>query len=117
MWRSASYGFILLTALLIPGLASAQYGWNVLDLGITAEDIEFAQAAAREGMDGQPVGTVIGWKNPTTGAAGSVELIRLYERDGMGCREVMHQFHTPGEGEGEFLSRICLTADGWKFDE
>jgi surface antigen len=117
MWRSASCGFILLTTLLIPVLANAQYGWNALDVGLTAADIDLAQSAAREQMDGQPVGTVIRWENPATGAYGTVELLRLYERDTLSCREVMHHFRSESEGNGELLSRICLTPDGWKFDD
>ncbi|MGF1624272.1 MAG: RT0821/Lpp0805 family surface protein [Alphaproteobacteria bacterium] len=118
MWQSASRVAILLMSLLIPSLANAQYGRDTFAVGLTAEDIALAQATARERMDDQPVGTVLEWENPATRAAGSVELIRLYEREGMACREVMHIVHSETEGRNEFLSRICLAPDGtWKFDE
>ena len=116
MSRPVTCAVAILTGVLASGHARAD--WDTFDLGVTTADIDLAKAAGREQMDGAPVGTVNRWENPSTGAYGTVELVRIYERDGLPCRELYHVFYTETRGTNDFSSSICLFTDGsWKFDD
>lgn len=75
-------------------------------LNLTKEDIEIIKQTARQGLDGQPVGSVAEWSNDKSGNAGSVTLLRSFEYEGHECREVQHLIDPKG---GSFVQRYVMT--------
>lgn len=110
----AASGALVASYLLSPALAQI----NPFDdtLNLKQSDLEMIQHAARQGLDGKDVGTVVEWSNPKTGNKGTVTLLRSFEYDGHQCREVQHLVDPKG---GSFIQRyvntICKQTDGtWK---
>lgn len=54
----------------------------------TPEDIEFLEQAVIMLLESAADGDRVSWQNPSTGANGTLELLRSYEKDLYFCREV-----------------------------
>ena len=70
----------LAAALLLPFSAGAKLGYLAVE-GMEADDYKLMSQAARERMDGKPVGHQVQWRNPKNGNSGVVTLKALEEQD------------------------------------
>ncbi len=116
MSRKLLIGIIACVILANAGLASFMLGWQNSYPGLSTEDMEIIKRTARVEMKGKPVGTVLNWKNPATGAIGTVRLIKRFFVDGQECREIQHTFKLRDTEPWRVQSTICLQPNGsWKF--
>ena len=82
---------------------------------LVKSDIDLLGQSARSGLDDQPEGSSVTWSNDETGMRGEVTLLRLYQRQGQDCRQILHQVWTRHDAHDWAVSRICLQPDGsWK---
>ena len=107
----AALGLTLLIA--TPQAADAQWG-NLVINGMQGSDYDMAREAARQKMDGKPVGHQEHWRNPETGNQGIAVLNGLEEHEGLPCRLVTHWFKVASTGERTSLNtRICKKDGRW----
>ena len=100
-------------ALASPLSAEARLGYLAVE-GMEPEDYRLMGAAARERMDGQPVGHANSWRNPQNGNSGTAVLKALEEQDGLPCRVVAHSVSIAKTGKsGSIVSRICKKDGRW----
>lgn len=99
-----------LLAVMVAGTAQARWV-NVLP-PVTKADVEMMKAAAREGMDGQPEGTVNTWANPESRNSGEVTLVRRFEEDGNECRILRHVVNVVRYSPWEQSTKICRNSSG-----
>jgi surface antigen len=103
----------LLVALALPLSAEARLGYLAVE-GMEPDDYKLMSQAARERMDGQPVGHQVNWRNPKNGNTGTVTLKALEEQDGMPCRVNEHTVTIAKTGRsGSIISRICQKDGKW----
>ncbi len=98
--------------------ANAQYrGFTeILPQEMTADDIEFMKATAREGMQDQPVDTVITWRNPVSGNSGAVKLISRFRLEDRECMKNKHYFLFKSGEKTVIEATVCRIEDGeWVF--
>jgi surface antigen len=123
--RSGLRPLLLAACLALPVLApvpaSAQLIANPMGTGLpetlTREDIAAATTASAKiyTPDAPTVGAVERWSNPKTGNSGTVTLVRVFERNGMPCREIVHHLKLAREGEQTYHFNRCRVANGeWK---
>ena len=97
---------------------NAQYrGFTeILPEGMTSEDIEFMKAAAREGMQDQPIEAVIKWKNPESGNSGAVKLISRFQLEERECMKNKHYILFQSGEKVVLEATVCRIEDGeWVF--
>ena len=71
------------------------------------------KAAVRKVLESGTPGTTAEWRDDANDRAGRATLLRSYERDGMRCGEVEHEY-TDGKG-ARYVLPFCQTGDGtWK---
>jgi surface antigen len=101
--------------LLAPVPGAAQYGLFYAPK-LSEKDVALMRSAAREGMDGKPVGSVVEWMNPDTGARGHARLLRRFEGPNGECREVEQFADAPGPSEPwRSQGVLCLDETGtWR---
>lgn len=98
--------------------ASAQYrGFTeILPKEMTADDVEFMKATAREGMQDQPVDTVITWRNPVSGNSGAVKLISRFRLEDRDCMKNKHYILFQSGEKTVIEATVCRIEDGeWVF--
>ena len=108
----------LFAAILFLSPVNAQYrGFTeILPKGMTSEDIEFMKAAAREGMQDQPIETVIKWKNPESGNSGAVKLISRFQLEDRECMKNKHYILFQSGKKSVLEATVCRVEDGdWVF--
>ena len=66
--------------------------------------------------EGVAVGTVEEWSNPESGGSGTVELVDMFEHEGLPCRKLLHHARLGKSADPKQLTITrCKTADGtWK---
>lgn len=79
---------------------------------LTPDDIEIINHTARDKMQGRPAGTVLEWENPKSRHAGTVTLLRVFERKGRECRELRHHIKVRQSMPWEVDVTICRDEDG-----
>ncbi|TDI62072.1 MAG: hypothetical protein E2O91_02490 [Alphaproteobacteria bacterium] len=83
---------------------------------MTTEDIEFMKETAREGMQDQPIDTVITWKNPESGNSGAVKLLNRFQLEDRECMTNRHYVLFHSGYKRVFESTVCRIEDGeWVF--
>ena len=126
--RRASHGFrplLLAACVAVPALAalpaSAQFiptpGPNLVPETLTREDVTALSAASAKLYTAETVavGAVETWTNPKTGNSGVVTIARVFERNGMPCREIVHRIKLAREGEQTYHFNRCRIGTGeWK---
>lgn len=88
---------------------------TLAEFGEDMNAIKVAGAKLYESED-VPVGTIEEWANPASGGAGTVELVEIFEHEGLPCRKLLHMAK-PGKSADpkRFTITRCRTADGtWK---
>jgi surface antigen len=94
--------------------ASAQMlsPWFKDSVGMSDEDLDKMKGALRAAVDQKKVGATADWTS-SSGRAGHVEVLELFEKNGMECQTVKHDF-TAGGGKTYTLP-LCKVQDGsWK---
>lgn len=84
---------------------------------LTADDMSRMHAAAERLYQGRSIGTVERWRNPDTGNAGSVRLLRRFEGRGMPCWRMQYviRFERTQADSHPYAINWCRTAGGeWK---
>jgi surface antigen len=95
-----------------PALAQMLAPWFKDSVGMSEEDLDQMKGALRAAVDQKKVGATADWKS-SSGRAGHVEVLELFEKNGMECQTVKHDF-TAGGGRMYTLP-LCKVADGsWK---
>ena len=87
---------------------------------LTADDMSRMHAAAERLYQGRSIGTVERWRNPDSGNAGSVKLLRRFEGKGMPCWRMQYviRFERTREDSHPYAINWCRTAGGeWKMLE
>ncbi len=82
---------VLVGALAVP--AQAQLNpFKRSGFELSQEDIDLLAAAGRKLYEDESVavGTVETWSNPATGNTGSIQLIGIFEHNGLPCRRLQH---------------------------
>jgi surface antigen len=80
----------------------------------TEKDFELFTSSGEEALDEAPDGDNRGWKNPDTGAFGTVQPLSTYEAHGTTCRKV-EIFNSAGGFSATSRFDFCQQADGsWK---
>jgi surface antigen len=117
---------LLAACLALPVLAStptsAQFVLNPMGTGmmpdsLTHDDVTAATEASAKLYTPEKVtvGAAERWSNPKSGNSGVVTLVRVFERDGMPCREILHRIKLAREGEQVYHFNRCRIATGeWK---
>lgn len=83
---------------------------------MTQEDFRIAGEVIRKALDeGQP-GHPYEWKNPATGASGSITPGAAFERGGMPCRAARFTIAAGGKSNASAWN-LCRTPEGWKVAE
>ncbi len=95
-----------------PAFAQMLAPWFKDSIGMSDEDLEKMKGALREALEQKKVGATADW-NSSSGRAGHVEILELFEKQGMDCQTVKHTF-TAGGGRLYTLP-LCKVEDGsWK---
>ena len=85
---------------------------------ITKEDRQMLRAAAKElyGNDARAVGDLGAWTNKDTGNKGTVEIIQLFEEQGLNCVRLQHDIYVKDAGDHfRYTIDRCRTEAGeWK---
>jgi surface antigen len=103
---------LALGLLATPAVAQMLSPWFKDSVGMSAEDLDKMKGALREAVDQKKVGATADWTS-SSGRAGHVEVLELFEKNGMECQTVKHNF-TAGGGRTYELP-LCKVADGsWK---
>jgi len=114
---------LALAAVLLTGVAGlpAQAQLNPFTRSgfeLSQEDIEMLKAAAAKLYVGEtaPVGKGEHWANEATGNSGTVQLIGLFDHQGLPCRRLQHDIKIKGVSDPyRFIVDRCKVADGsWK---
>ena len=85
---------------------------------LSQEDIDMLKAAAEKLYLGEtaPVGKAEHWANVATGNSGTVQLIGLFDHQGLPCRRLQHDITIKNVADPyRFIVDRCKAADGsWK---
>lgn len=108
---------VTLAATLMPAAATGQ-GYRWLDTSpaahFTDEDWTMLRSTAREVLDNAADGTEDSWKNPDSGASGTIKVLNTYEQEGLRCRRTYFA-NSAGGFHGTGIFNLCKVADGsWK---
>lgn len=127
--RRARRGFralLLAGCVALPALAPlpapAQFiptplGSHMMPDSLTHDDVSALSAASAKLYTPETVsvGAVERWSNAKSGNSGTVTLTRVFERDGMPCREIVHRIKLVREGDQVYHFNRCRVASGeWK---
>jgi surface antigen len=118
--RAASYTLAVVSALVLSTAAFAQINpfGRAGGGGLTADDLTLLEAASSKlyAVDSPRVGATERWNNPTSGNAGTVSLIEVFEKDGMPCRKLRHNIAMNGAKDQQvYTSNRCRVQSGeWK---
>ncbi len=103
---------IPLSLLAAPAFAQMLAPWFKDSIGLSDEDLSKMKGALKAAVDQKKVGATADWTS-SSGRAGHVEVLELFEKQGMECQTVKHTF-TSGGGRLYTLP-LCKVADGtWK---
>jgi surface antigen len=111
---------LLLLAIAMPALAQWR---DVRPHGnpMTRTDLDHQGGSARSLLEAEPapVGGSREWRNPETGAYGTVTLLNVLQRRGAPCRALRYVYTTRGSAQPSEMSfTLCRTAEGeWKIAE
>lgn len=113
--RSAAAALAMAAALVSAPPLSAQlmspFGRD--SVGLSEADATLMMDAMRGALEEYKVGATRTWQSATSGRAGQVVVTRIFQRDGMRCAQVTHDF-TAGPGF-TYTAPMCQVADGsWK---
>ena len=96
----------------LPAFAQMVSPWFRDSVGMTDEDLDKLKGALREALEQKKVGATADWSS-SSGRAGHVEVLELFDKQGMDCQSVKHSF-TAGGGK-TFTLPLCKVQDGsWK---
>ena len=109
------FALVVIGTCLLSGTEAAIFGLNRAFPALSKQDLKLLTTTAREEMTGKPEGTVLEWKNPRSGAAGTVTLVKRFWKNEQECRNIVHDFNVRGTERWNYKSTICHQADGsWK---
>lgn len=95
---------------LIGAGAGAMIG-NMIGKNMDAKDRQYQQQSYQHAMESGRSGQVEAWRNPDSGAYGSITPIKTYQSNERYCRE-FRQTVTIGSKQEESVGRACRNPDG-----
>ena len=97
----------------VPNTAQAQLGFTLYRAGLalTEEDRALVESGVAEVLEAREVGAQSTWWNPETALAGTAELTRVYEDEGVPCGSVAIALDRD-EREAVYELNFCRTPDG-----
>ena len=114
-FRKVYLSAIIATALgstAAPAYAQMISPWFRDSIGMSDEDLDQMKGALRTALEQNKVGATADWTS-SSGRAGHVEVLELFDKKGMECQTVKHDF-TAGGGKTYTLP-LCKVEDGsWK---
>lgn len=106
-------GLAMLAALAAPAQAQMVTPFGKGQIALEPGDIEEIRGSVRSVLEEYRVGASASWSSATTNRAGHAYITETFERQGMRCAQVTHEF-TAGGGNVYTLP-MCQVADGsWK---
>jgi surface antigen len=103
---------ILLATFAAPAVAQMLSPWFRDSIGMSDEDLDKMKGALRSALEQNKVGATADWTS-SSGRSGHVAVLELFEKQGMECQTVKHDF-TAGGGKSYTLP-LCKVSDGsWK---
>ena len=86
------------------------------NITLTQEDLDLIHRTVDTQIHGKPEGTTAVWNNAHTGNAGTIQLLKRFNRGSLGCEQISYTLTTTKKAvEPEhFVFNSCLTAEGWK---
>ena len=85
--------------------------------GLSGDDMARMHAAEVRLFEGHSIGNIERWRNPDTGNAGEVALVREYEAKGLPCRSLSYiiRFAENERAQGHYALNWCRLQSGeWK---
>jgi surface antigen len=105
----AGKGALTALGVLAGGFAGSQVGRS-----LDSADIAYAQRTQQQAFEGGRSGQPVAWRNPDTGASGTVVPRPAYPTNGTYCREFQQNITVGGRTQ-EAYGTACRQADGsWK---
>jgi surface antigen len=108
----------LATLVLCLSTSAGAVNWNFLEYSpvsqFTEKDFELLRQTAQAALEQAPDGDTRGWRNPDSGAFGTVQPLDTYPAQGTTCRRV-EMFNSAGGASGTSRFKFCRQEDGtWK---
>lgn len=110
----------LLAAVPLPAAAQGLLPPGMHLDALNADDLNRMHAAAARLYERRSIGTMERWRNPNSGNAGSVRLLRQFQAQGMPCWRMQYaiRFERTRNAVHPYLVNWCRTAGGeWKLLE
>jgi hypothetical protein len=108
---------VLVTLLGEPAPAQLMIGpaWES-NITLTQGDLDLIHRTVDAEIHGKPVGATASWRNPETGNAGTIKLLRKFRKGSLHCEQVPYTLTTTKKAvEPEhYVFNSCLTPEGWK---
>lgn len=98
-------------AAIVAGSMLGALAGGYLGQSLDQEDLKQHQQAQLSALEYNKSGTVSGWRNPDTGASGSVKPVRTFQMDGRYCREYTQTIRIGGKEEQGY-GTACRQPDG-----
>lgn len=110
--RTASCALSVTSILVIDAPAVAQINPFARANGgrVTNGELQLIEAASSKlyKTDNPQVGATERWNNPSTGNAGTVSLIQVFEKDGMPCRKLRHRISMSGLKDQQIYMAVVV---------
>jgi surface antigen len=117
LWRPALIAAAVTAAVLpVHAINEGLFARDAPISRMTADDFRIAGDVIRTALDEGQVGRTYEWKNPSTGASGSIAPGERFERGGMPCRAARFVIAAGGKSSTSAWN-LCKTSDGWKVAE
>jgi hypothetical protein len=86
------------------------------NITLTQEDLDLIHRTVDTQVHARPVGTTVAWSNPNTGNAGTIKLLKRFNRGNLRCEQNVYTLTTTKKAvEPEhYVFNSCLTPEGWR---
>jgi surface antigen len=103
-----------LTAL---GVLAGAFAGSQVGKSLDSADLNYARQTQQQAFESAPSGRAVAWRNPDSGASGTVIPRQAYPSNGTYCREFQQNITVGGRTQ-EAYGTACRQADGsWKVVE
>ncbi|QQP91605.1 hypothetical protein IGS68_10510 [Skermanella sp. TT6] len=112
-------GLLALAASMLLHIQAAEaqllFGSRLGEAHYRGDDTKIIMGVGADMLRNAPDGETRPWSNPQTGNAGTITMIRSYERNGLPCRDAKLTSDV-GQRSVVYVLPVCRIADGtWKF--
>lgn len=101
----------------VTALSAFSYQYNFLHTApvnyFTDEDLKIYLAAAEDALNSHINGSKVTWRNPKTGAYGTIIPVSTTKKNGLICRQ-LNIFNHAASRNGRSFVLVCKYKSGWK---